>query len=141
MNEEEKRIKRILEGDTEGLYLEEEKIVKKAVPFGQRRQNLKQFLFKDTETLISDIQQIYPAASVIIIVNNDERDSANVPRITFKTLSKMTLTYHKTQSYTNRGRMYSEIVRDASGQFDHVLCVVENGFVTVKKNKLSFEGE
>lgn len=139
MSEKEDRIKRILEGDTEGMYPHEERIVKKAVPFNQRRQNLKQFLFSGTETLISDIQQIYPAVGVIVIVNNDDRDSANVSRVTFKTLSKCGgLTVHKTQSLSH-GKLYREVLRGVSGSFDHVLCVVENGFVTVKRNRFNFE--
>jgi len=128
-----------IEGNKDGLYPEEERIVRKAVPFNQRRQNLKHFLFTDTETLIDDITQIYPTIAFVTIVNNDERDAKNTPRITFRTLNRLHITVHKVRSHN--GRLFSESLTSVTGSFKTVLCVVENGFVTVKKNSLKFDGE
>ena len=140
-DEREDRIRRILEGETEGLYpnSEEERIVRKAVPFNQRRQNLKRFVFTDLETLIDDVKQIYPAAIIITVVNNDERDANNVPRITLRTSDTLRLVVTKLNSYGKRG-LERQTVAEVSAAADQVLCLVQDGYVTVKKGRLSFRG-
>ena len=136
MENEGDRLKRLLEG-TYTPTPKEEKAIKKAVPFNQRRQNLKQFLFTDTETLMDDIKQIYPAVGFITVVNNDDRDLTGVPRITTRALTRMSLITHKTQRY-NRGKMYSEILTGVIGKFSFVVCVVQDGYVTIKKSEVKF---
>jgi hypothetical protein len=102
-------------------------------------QNLKHFKYVDKDKLVDDVKMLYPSTSVIVIVDNDKRDGAGIPTVTFKTLGKMTLTVLKTQSYSG-GRMYKDVVNCVTGKFDHVLCVIQDGYVTVKKNRLTFKG-
>jgi len=110
--------------------MSEKEIVNRAV------QNLKHFIYIDMDTLIENIQQLFPTVAVLVVVNNDDRDGNNIPRVTYKTVNKMSVTIHKTRSYAGRGRLLQEIVTGFSGLWDHVLCVVQDGCVTVKRNRL-----
>lgn len=102
-------------------------------------QNLKRIKYVDKDKLIDDVKMLYPSTSVIVVVDNDKRDGAGIPIVTFKTLSKMTLTVHKTHSY-NGGRLYKDVVNGVTGKFDNVLYVIQDGYVKVKKNRLTFKG-
>lgn len=88
-------------------------------------QKLKHFAYKDNDTLIQQIQNLYPDSTNILIINNDRRDGLGVPTFTTRQLrqrfSNVTWSYGK--------RVVNSLEYNA---YQIVVCLVENGLVHCK---------
>ena len=86
--------------------------------------------FSNTEQLLEDIHNIYPAVTSVMIVDLDDRDEEYLPKISHRNFNrlKMTTTYTSYQwKKTPRANF--------SGTFRYLIVVVENGTATIKQGK------
>jgi hypothetical protein len=97
-------------------------LLKKAVPNAQK---LKTFLFTDDVNLRQQILALYPEATNIITVNLDKRDALGIPTVSTRQIRAMFVTQ---TSYSGK-RTISSQNYDA---FKIILCLIENGVVSVK---------
>jgi hypothetical protein len=88
-------------------------------------QKLKHFLFTDNTTLIQQIQNIYPDATNIIIINNDCRDGLGVPTM----LTRQLQTRFANVSYSMGKRVLHSVGYNV---LKVVICLVENNRVNAK---------
>ena len=88
--------------------------------------------FRDTEQLIDDLSSLYPAVTVALIVDLDDRDTEYIPKITRHKIN--TLRFTTTKSYWKYDR---STTHSFSGVFGYLVAVVEKGTATIKQGKLN----
>ena len=88
--------------------------------------------FTDTEQLIEDLSSLYPAVTVALIVDLDDRDEEYIPKITRHTIN--TLHFTVTKSYWKYDR---STTHSFSGAFRYLIAIVEKGTATIKQGKLN----
>ena len=86
--------------------------------------------FRDTEQLIDDIKNMYPAVTSVLIVDLDERDEEYIPKITNRNFTHLQITTTYTSLYWKKTPKVS-----FSGTFRYLIAVVEKGAATIKQGK------
>ena len=90
--------------------------------------------FTDTEQLVEDLSSMYPAVTVALIVDLDDRDTEYIHKITRRTINTLKIT--TTTNYYRYNRIAD---RSFSGSFRYLLAVVEKGTATIKQGKLNMQ--
>ena len=90
--------------------------------------------FTDTEQLIEDLSSLYPAVTVALIVDLDDRDTEYIPKITRHTINNLRFTTTKTYWKYDRSTTHS-----FSGAFRYLIAIVEKGTATIKQGKLNMQ--
>jgi len=90
--------------------------------------------FTDTEQLIEDLRSMYPAVTVALIVDLDNRDEEYIPKITRHTINTLRFTTTKTYWRYDKSTSHS-----FSGSFRYLIAIVEKGTATIKQGKLNMQ--
>ena len=90
--------------------------------------------FTNTEQLIEDLRAMYPAVTVALIVDLDDRDEEYIPKITRHTINKLQFTVTKSYWKYDKTTTHS-----FSGAFRYLIAVVEKGTATIKQGKQTMQ--
>ena len=90
--------------------------------------------FSNTEQLIEDLRSLYPAVTVALIVDLDDRDEEYIPKITRRIINTLRITTTYTSPYWKKTPIAS-----FSGTFRHLIAIVEKGTATIKQGKQNMQ--